>query len=131
MSSIRAQHAVQGPTPGGSNQRESGRFGGFNLSIMRAPTQLLPVGAAPMLIENSGNAGHEVKGLRMWLDLRAHGCHALDRINTQTDFRRALLTVAEDRVNPDDYNVFATRMPSAVTPEEARGFDDAAHLFPT
>ena len=48
----------------------------------------------------------------------------------QVDFRRALLSATKTRLTPDDYKVFVTRIPSAFTPEETRGFNDVFHLFP-
>ena len=49
----------------------------------------------------------------------------------QAAFKRALLSVTEGRSTAEICDVLATRMRSAVTPEEARWFDNAVHLFPT
>ena len=132
--SIREGQAVQGRTPDGTDTRESGVLGGLNLNLVGDSMQLPPVGAAPMWAENPGTAGHTVEGLRAWLGLNA--CVELTDVMrqmgpAQTAFRRALLSVAEGRPTTENYNALATRMRSAVTPEEVRIFDDAVHLFPT
>ena len=132
--SIRVRQAVQGRTPDGTDQRELGVFGGLNLILVGDPMQLPPVGASPMWAENPGTAGHIVEGLRVWLGLNA--CVELTDVMlqmgpAQAAFRRALLSVAEGRATTENYNVLATRMRIAVTPEEAHIFDDSVRLFPT
>ena len=64
---IRVQHVVEGRTPEGNDQRGSGKFGGLNLIILRYPMQLPPMGAATTWVDNLGNTGHAVKGLRTCL----------------------------------------------------------------
>lgn len=90
-------------------------FSGLNLIVVGDPMQLPPVGSAPMWADNPGTVGHTVDVLRAWLGLNA--CVELTDVlrqmgRMQTDFPRALLSVAEGQVTSDDYNILATRMRS-------------------
>ncbi|CAM9690699.1 unnamed protein product, partial [Laminaria digitata] len=108
--------------------------GGINLILVGDPVRLRSVGAAPMWTDNSSTAEHTVEGLPAWLGLNAYVelTSIMRQLGPmQADFRRAMLSVAEGPVTPDDCNNLASRMRFAVTPDEARSFNEAVHFFHT
>lgn len=75
-----------------------------------------------------------MEGLPAWLGLNAYVelTSIMRQLGPmQADFRRAMLSVAEGPVTPDDCNNLASRMRFAVTPDEAPSFNEAVHFFHT
>ncbi|CAM9191521.1 unnamed protein product, partial [Pylaiella littoralis] len=132
LMSVRGKQAARG-RPGALCTLE-GLVGGLNLILVGDPSQLPPVGEAPIWNPQPTSQGHTLEGYRVWLGLNA--AVELTEVRrqegeAQAGFRRVLSNVAEGCVTQADWEVLQPRMRGRVTAAAAATFQDAVHLYPT